>query len=104
MRKARSIPLSPEHGVNPTIPVCFWCGKDKNEIALLGRIGGKEDREALSRMVLDYEPCEECSRGMSRGFRLDKSASGRGKEDVSLQKRKIMLDKWVWKWYPNRAV
>ena len=70
MRKARSIPLSPEHGVNPTIPVCFWCGKDKNEIALLGRIGGKEDREAPSRMVLDYEPCEDCRRGMARGFTI----------------------------------
>ena len=70
MRKTRSIPLSPEHGLNPTIPVCFWCGKDKNEIAFLGRIGGKEDREAPSRMVLDYEPCEDCRRGMARGFTI----------------------------------
>lgn len=41
-----SIKLSPKHGVNPTIPVCFFCGKPKNEIALMGRMGGKEDIEA----------------------------------------------------------
>ena len=29
---AKSIPLSPKHGLNPTIPVCAWCGKEKNEI------------------------------------------------------------------------
>lgn len=70
MSKARSITLSPEHGLNPTIPVCFWCGKDKNEVALLGRIGGREDRAAPNRMVLDYEPCEDCRRGMARGFTI----------------------------------
>lgn len=31
-----SVRLHPKYGVNPTIPTCFWCGKDKNEIALLG--------------------------------------------------------------------
>lgn len=41
-----SIKISPKHGVNPTIPVCFFCGKPKNEIALMGRMGGKEDIEA----------------------------------------------------------
>ena len=30
--------LSPKYGVNPTMPVCFWCGEDRGEIALLGRI------------------------------------------------------------------
>lgn len=24
------ITLSPKYGVNPTIPVCFWCGEEKN--------------------------------------------------------------------------
>ena len=27
------IKLSPKHGLNPTMPVCFWCGKEKNEVA-----------------------------------------------------------------------
>lgn len=57
----KGIKLSPKHGVNPTIPMCFFCGESKNEIALLGKIGGKgEDIEAPMYMVLDYEPCDKC--------------------------------------------
>ena len=37
------IKISPKYGVNPTIPVCFWCGKQKNEIALMGHM--KDDIE-----------------------------------------------------------
>ena len=40
-----SIKVSPKHGLNPTIPQCFWCGKDKSEIALLGKMD-KEDSPA----------------------------------------------------------
>lgn len=59
------IKISPKYGVNPTIPVCFWCGKQKNEIALMGRI--KDDIEAPKNMVLDYVPCEECQNHMAMG-------------------------------------
>ncbi len=48
------IKVSPKHGVNPTIPICFWCGEEKGEIALLGKLPG--DAEAPRNMVLDYEP------------------------------------------------
>lgn len=70
---SRGIEVSPKHGLNPTIPVCFWCGKEKNEIALLGRIREKtknryganvtvpgSDIKAPMKMVLDYEPCDDC--------------------------------------------
>lgn len=59
------IKISPKHGLNPTIPVCFWCGKQKNEIALMGRM--KDDIEAPKNMVLDYVPCEECQSHMAMG-------------------------------------
>ena len=59
------IKISPKYGVNPTIPVCFWCGKQKNEIALMGRMTG--DIEAPKNMVLDYVPCEECQNHMAMG-------------------------------------
>ena len=59
------IKISPKHGLNPTIPVCFWCGKQKNEIALMGRMTG--DIEAPKNMVLDYVPCEECQNHMAMG-------------------------------------
>lgn len=66
-----SITLSPKYGVNPTISVCFWCGKEKNEIALMGHMGDgrkHEDFEAPRHMVLDFEPCEECKKNMALGF------------------------------------
>lgn len=67
---SKSIELSPKHGVNPCMPVCFFCGETKNEIALLGRIGGKEDLEAPMRAILDYEPCEECKKKFAEGVLL----------------------------------
>jgi hypothetical protein len=63
-----SIRISEKHGVNPTIPVCFWCGKEKNEIALLGKLKG--DIEAPMYCVLDYEPCEECQKKWNLGVAL----------------------------------
>lgn len=62
---SKGIKISPKHGLNPTIPVCFWCGKQKNEIALIGRMKG--DIEAPKNMVLDYVPCEECQNHMAMG-------------------------------------
>ena len=62
------IKISPKHGLNPTIPVCFWCGKQKNEIALMGRMKG--DIEAPKSMVLDYVPCEECQNHMNMGVAI----------------------------------
>lgn len=68
---SKGIEISPKHGLNPTIPVCFWCGKEKNEIALLGRIREKTERnsdiEAPRRMVIDYEPCDECQKMWDSG-------------------------------------
>ena len=73
---SNSIKISPKHGVNPTLPVCFFCGKDKGEIALLGHIKARKDNgkidhssdiEAPMRMVLNYEPCDECKANMAMG-------------------------------------
>ena len=50
------IRLSKKYGVNPSIPICFWCGQEKNEIALLGHIGdGRrgEDLEAPRNILLE---------------------------------------------------
>lgn len=61
----KGIKISPKHGLNPTIPLCFWCGKPKNEIALMGLM--TDDIEAPKNMVLDYVPCEECQSHMAMG-------------------------------------
>lgn len=63
-----SIKVSPKYGVNPTIPICFFCGKQKNELVLLGRLKG--DIEAPKNMCLDYEPCDECKKNMALGVTL----------------------------------
>lgn len=55
---ANSIRISPKHGLNPTIPVCFFCGKPKNELVLMGKLKG--DIEAPKNLCLDYEPCDAC--------------------------------------------
>lgn len=54
-----NIKVSPKHGLNPSIPICFWCGNEKNEIAILGKID-KEDSEAPRRVLMDYCPCDKC--------------------------------------------
>lgn len=70
---AKDIKLSPKYGVNPTIPVCAFCGKPKNEIALMGRIGdGRrgEDLEAPKNCILDYEPCDKCKEQWAQGVAI----------------------------------
>lgn len=64
-----SIRLSPKHGVNPCMTLCFFCGEPKNEIALLGRINRTDD-EAPKEAVIDYIPCEKCQENMKKGITL----------------------------------
>lgn len=53
-----SIRISPKHGVNPCIPICAFCGQEKNEIVFMGKL--KDDAEAPMHAVLDYQPCDDC--------------------------------------------
>ena len=62
-----SIRLHSKYGVNPTISQCFWCGEDKNELALLG---AAYKGEAPKHMVLSYEPCDTCKKNMALGVTL----------------------------------
>ena len=64
-----SIRISPKHGLNPSIPLCFWCGKEKNEVVLMGKIN-KEDFEAPRNVFLDYEPCNECAAKFAKGIHV----------------------------------
>lgn len=64
-----SVIPSEKWGLNPTIPVCWYCNKEKNRLVMLGKTGeglarllghedGKMPRSTL--LPLDFEPCEEC--------------------------------------------
>lgn len=63
------IVLSKKWGVNPTIPICWYCNKQKNQVAMLGQQGeklarllGHEDGHMpmATQLPLDYVPCDEC--------------------------------------------
>lgn len=65
--------LHPEHGLNPCIPNCYCCNKEKNQIAFLGdKIKGEAPRSA----VIDKEPCEECRGYMKQGIILISTRDG----------------------------
>ena len=63
--------ISKETGLNPTIPLCPYCGKSKNEIILTGYEGEKWARKnghpdgqmpKYIRLEGDIEPCDECKK------------------------------------------
>ena len=62
---SKGIRIHPEHGLNPTMGVCFWCGQTDGTIAMLG---ASYQGEAPHKMVLDYEPCDACREKMERGI------------------------------------
>ena len=74
-KKEKSIRLSKKHGFQPTMPLCYYCGKEKGTIALLGAKGdklarelGREDGEMPMRAWIpgDIEPCNDCrSKGIA---------------------------------------
>ncbi len=66
--KKGDIKLSPKHGVNPAIPLCFYCNEAKNEVILAGRLPG--DEEAPRASVWDTVPCDKCKGYMAKGVIL----------------------------------
>ncbi len=69
MAKRRDeIRLSPEHGLNPSLGVCFWCGEDDGSVVLPGLMKG--DKEAPHRAVWSMEPCKACVEKRAQGITL----------------------------------
>lgn len=60
-----SIKLSPKHGLNPSIELCFFCWKEKG-LVIPGRLVG--DQEAPREAVWNHEPCDECAKLMKDGI------------------------------------
>lgn len=67
MKQDKGIPISPKHGVNPTIIKCYFCGESKG-IALVGKL--PNDEQAPREAVLDYEPCDACQEQMAKGITI----------------------------------
>ena len=72
--KKGDLRLSPKHGVNPAIPLCFFCNEPKSEIILAGRL--PNDAEAPSHRVWDHRPCDKCERLMKLGVILISTRDG----------------------------
>ena len=56
--------LSKQHGLNPTMSICFFCGEPK-EILLLGKLKG--DAKAPGKVLADYQPCKACMEKIAKG-------------------------------------
>ena len=65
--KKGEIRLHKEFGLNPTMPICFVCGEEKGEIALLG---ASYKENAPMHMLIDKEPCDKCKGHMKQGIIL----------------------------------
>lgn len=61
------IKLHPVYGLNPTMPVCLFCGRETGEIALLG---AAYDGEAPKHMALTDEPCNTCKSEWAVGIAI----------------------------------
>jgi hypothetical protein len=66
MATDKGLTLSPSHGLNPTMGVCYFCGKPDGTIGLLGKLPG--DREAPREAILSTEPCAGCRGLMDQGI------------------------------------
>lgn len=62
-----SIPMHPKYGLNATIPICAFCGQEKNEIAILG---ANYNGEVPKSMIVNFEPCNDCKNIMEQGFTI----------------------------------
>jgi hypothetical protein len=51
--------------LNPSVNVCFFCNKEKNEILLLG---ATYKEEAPHKAIWDKNPCDECKKYMEMGI------------------------------------
>lgn len=56
------IRLHKEHGLNPSVNTCFWCGEGKEVLLLGAAYKGEAPRE----MITNYDPCDKCAESYSQ--------------------------------------
>ena len=77
MSREKSIPLSPKHGLNPSILHCECCGKDYG-LGMFGRLKG--DEEAPKDIMHGF--CEDCSKVIDQGgVMIVEVADGEGEKN-----------------------
>ena len=73
-----NIKISNKYGVNPAVPLCYYCNEPKNEVILAGRL--PKDIEAPHNMVWDARPCDQCQKYMQMGIILISVRDGEEEE------------------------
>lgn len=63
----KDLKLSENHGLNPSMDICYWCGKSK-AIILAGLL--PDDIEAPREVITSYDPCDECSEKFGQGVHV----------------------------------
>lgn len=62
------IKLSPQHGLNPSMGICYYCNEESGEIIIPGRLKG--DAEAPRAAIWHKDPCPKCAKWMEQGIIL----------------------------------
>lgn len=83
------VKLSKKHGLNPSLSICFFCGKEKNELVLPGKLKG--DQEAPRKAVWNYEPCESCKKYMKEGVLVAVVKDGSGPKNPYRTGRMLVI-------------
>lgn len=81
-----SLRLSPKHGANPSLLICFWC-EEPQGVALLGKIN-EEDSEAPPQCIASYEPCDSCNKKFDEGvtfFECRRTTVYEGQQSLQLE-------------------
>lgn len=69
-----TIALSPKHGLNPSLGLCFWCGAPDGTVVIPGLLKG--DAEAPHQAVWSMDPCDKCKENMALGITLMEATLG----------------------------
>ena len=90
---SKGIRLSPKHGVNPSLGLCWICGETNGEVILAGHL--KDDVEAPRQGVWDRHPCSTCTEWMRQGVILIRVKDGSQDEPFRLGSLSVLKDSAV---------
>ena len=90
---SKGIRLSPKHGVNPSLGMCWICGEANGEVILAGRL--KDDVEAPRQGVWDRHPCPTCAGWMQQGVILIRVKDGSQADPYRLGSLSVVKDEAI---------
>lgn len=82
------ITLSEKHGINPSLMLCPYCGKETG-IALFGKLKGDEE---APKNIIGNDLCGECKEKVENGFVLIIEAR-QTKDGIELLRRRAEISK-----------